>query len=139
MTKEDGFHVIDNWSVSLSDDSNFKLVNHSFVEIRESGTYLIYAQLSWRKRQGLASYSVKNTRAEEGESLASCVTSFSDKYAQLESCYTSVSVPLQSGDKVYVAIQNENLTLDFKQGRAFFGVTVLSRSDGKGGEDSSLS
>jgi len=132
LVKAEGFHVINNWSASPSADSNFNLEEGSAIEVLKGGTYLIYAQLSWRMKRGLARFSINKLHGEEArdvvdeDTLASCVTHFSEKYALLESCYTSVAVELEAGDRVHLVVENNDLTLDFPNGKSFFGAILLN-------------
>lgn len=129
------FQPITNWMIrdewSTDQEMIYSLVNHSSIEIQEDGLYMIYGQLSWRMKSDTAQYRIQSLPKGSGspETLTQCVSHFSERYNTPESCYTSVTVPLTSGDQLVLSVLPKNLTIDFHDGKSFLGVSQFQRGE----------
>lgn len=127
------FVPLEIWStmakVDSTDHAIFTLINHTTIEIMEDGLYTIYGQLSWRKKLGQALYRIERFSKGSGspEIMAQCSAYYQNLYAVLESCHTSVTTTLQRGDLLLLNILSNNLTIDFDNGKSFFGIVKMQR------------
>lgn len=118
--------VIRNWK---SEDDKaitspyFTLADPSIIGIEQDGLYVIQAQLTWRKRGGPAAFNILNSE----KPFIQCVSTFSEDYATVKTCFTSRTQYLKKGDKLSIAIESTDpITVDFDDRKSFISVTLLS-------------
>lgn len=126
------FQPLDIWEKkevegSVDQETVLTLINDSYIEIQDDGLYTIYGQLSWRGKRVIAVYQIQRFSEDSStnETLAQCTTNFPDRYAVLESCYTSGTTQLHKGDRLALRVLRNNMTIDFDDGKSFFGVAQI--------------
>ncbi|KAL1123231.1 hypothetical protein AAG570_002318 [Ranatra chinensis] len=106
------------------------------VEIRETGLYLIYAQVFYFTSSPQNSFSLMmhpkgNRWDDEGSPLSTCSAYYggrSDDSGEI-SCFTCVARKLARGDRIYLLQRERNRMLLFREGKSFLGVVLLAHSN----------
>lgn len=126
------FEEITNWQDAKKSRRNRRLQldeNDATIKVDKDGYYMIYAQLTWRMSQGVATFDIVKKNQNAPVSLAKCTTNFhDDSGAAMKTCYTSTAAELKRGDSLEVAVKTDDFTIDYNNGRSFFGAVALDQN-----------
>ncbi|XP_073958270.1 uncharacterized protein isoform X2 [Choristoneura fumiferana] len=102
----------------------------NFVTVKESGLYLIYAQIVYLSRAPNCYYIWARQPGQEGRLLSTCATGDDSSNRDLSKSQMSCSVQtvarLNKGDTVNLAQREPNRTLWLRPGHSYFGFVKLS-------------
>ncbi|CAK9798987.1 hypothetical protein ANTQUA_LOCUS1812 [Anthophora quadrimaculata] len=126
------------WVKSTKNDTQYSLNKFHLVEDKKSievtvtGLYMISAQIFYFGEP--TNYSYWILLNSEGRSatqkLVKCSTASSTSATEV-SCYTSVIIPLQRGDRVHIQQQERDRLINMREGHSYIQLVLLSNNTSK--------
>ncbi|KOC62294.1 hypothetical protein WH47_04052 [Habropoda laboriosa] len=123
------------WVKSTKNDTQYSLNKFHLVEDKKSievtvtGLYMISAQIFYFGEP--TNYSYWILLNSEGKSttqkLVKCSTASSASATEV-SCYTSVIIPLQRGDRVHIQQQERDRLINMREGHSYIQLVLLSNN-----------
>ncbi|CAH2050804.1 unnamed protein product, partial [Iphiclides podalirius] len=115
---------------SSKDSENKIELNNNYVTIKESGLYLIYAQVVYLTHAPNCYFVWARAPAQEPRMLSACATGDDSSGRPLDksqmSCATQTLARLRKGDTLNIAQRERNRTLWLRPGFTYFGLIKIA-------------